>query len=131
YVEPRLELHPARLGGAYQVVEDPVGDRLMERAFVAVGPHVLLERLQFDAKPVGDVVEQEHGEIGLSRHRAQAGELRDLHVDPVVAPRRGVRKSRQPFARTGSHWLSKNGRKESAQMLSFSRAVNSNKAVWF
>src|SRR4051812_33815951 len=152
----RLEPHVAGLGGTYEVVEDPVGDRLMKRPLVAVGPNVELERLQLHAQPVGDVVERERGEIGLPGHGADAGELRNLHVDPVVALGRRVGKRFQRLAGTrghridlrceeadakkrseeaGSEKVEKSGKPDPEKILSdgiiFGDATNSNKAVWF
>src|SRR5688572_32867568 len=93
YVEARLELQVARLERAHQVVEDAVGHGLVERAFVAIRPNIKLERFQLHAQAIGNVVEHQRGEIRLTGHRAEAGERRDLHVDPVVALRRRIDES--------------------------------------
>src|SRR6478609_2383911 len=100
HAEARLELHVARLRRGRQVVEDAVGDGLVESAFVAERPDVELERFQLNALAIGNVVEHQRGEVGLPGHRAQAGELRDLHVDPVVAPRRRIGEGFETLAGT-------------------------------
>ena len=103
HVELCLQAHVARLGGAHEIVEDFVGHRLVKGAFVAVRPNVKLERFQLDAQAVRDVVERERGEIRLPGHRAETRELRDLHVDPVIALRRGIGESLEPLAGAGRH----------------------------
>ena len=50
-----------------------------------------------------NVVEDERGEIRLPRLRTQAGELRNFHVDPVVALRRRIGKRFQRFAGARAH----------------------------
>src|SRR5207249_4563575 len=88
-----VPLHPevARREHGDQVVEDAVGDRLVEVALVAERPQVQLERLQLDALLAGDVADAEGGEVGLAGERAEAGELRALEAHLVAAPRVGVR----------------------------------------
>src|SRR5579859_2880970 len=119
-VEACLQAHEPGLRCPYEVLQDVVGDGLVERANVAIGPDVELERFQLDAKLVGHVVEQERREVRLAGHRANAGELRDLHVDPVVTPARWIRKSLQLFAGTRRHWLGKKPpRKEARKCYHF------------
>src|ERR1700712_4686937 len=74
----------ARLGGGHDVVEDGVGHLLVERALVAVAPHVHLQALQLDAQLVADHVDGEVREVGLAGQRAVARELGDLELDKVV-----------------------------------------------
>src|SRR5690606_39011417 len=76
HVELGRQAHEARRGGAGQVVEDLVGDRLVEAAAVAEGPEVQLQRFQLDAQRIGHVFELQRGEVRLPGLRAQAGELR-------------------------------------------------------
>ena len=90
HVEAGGEAHEPGLGGADEVVEDAVGDVLVEVAFVAEAPDVEFEALQFDAAAVGDVVKRQRGEVRLPGLGTEAGELRDLHMDLVVALRVGV-----------------------------------------
>src|SRR5205814_8196405 len=96
-------LTPARLQRAHQVVEDTVGDRLVECSFVAEAPQVELERLQLDAELVGHVGDADGGEIRLARHRAQAGELRALEADFIIPLRLGIRESLEILGRRRGH----------------------------
>src|SRR5205085_3612729 len=100
-------------------VEDAVRHRLVESAFVAIEPDVELQRFQLDAQLVRNVVEHQRREVRLSGHRTDAGELRNLHVDPVITAARWIGKCLQLPAGTGRHWLGKKRREKCAQMLSF------------
>lgn len=102
-VELGGEAHESRLGRGDQVVEDAVGDVLVEVAFLAERPHVELQALQLDALLVGDVVEDQRGEIRLAGLGAQAGEFRDLHVDMVVAARVRIGEGFQRFGGFRAH----------------------------
>src|SRR5207248_7566637 len=78
---------PPRLQRADQVVEDPVGDRLVEGAFVPVAPEVELEALQLHAGAIRHVRDLDGGKVRLAGHGADAGELRALEPDFVIASR--------------------------------------------
>src|SRR3954462_10104557 len=67
--------HPARSAGADQIVEDLVGDRLVEDAFVAKIDQVVFERFQLEAPAIGHVDDDDLAEIGKPRHRTDGGEL--------------------------------------------------------
>src|SRR5215471_5135379 len=56
--------HAARLEEGDQIVQDLVGDALVEDAAVAELDHVVLERLQLDAACVGDVGNPDLAKIG-------------------------------------------------------------------
>ena len=86
HVELGGEAHETGLGGGNQVVQHAVGHILMEMPFVAESPDVQLQALQLHAFFVGDVIQDQGGEIRLAGLGAQAGEFRDFHVDVVVAP---------------------------------------------
>ena len=83
------DLHPTRIDGRDNVVEDPVRDVLLEGALVPVRPEIELEGLEFDTQFVGDVFDVEVCEIGLAREWAEAGELGRFEGDGVVTA--GVR----------------------------------------
>lgn len=91
HVEAGGQAHVAGLGGLDQVVEDAVGDVLVEMALVAEAPDVELQALQLDADLVGDVVQGQDGEIRLPGLGAEAGEFRNLHVDLVIPVGSGIR----------------------------------------
>src|SRR5581483_10912677 len=88
--ENSFDAQAPRLKSAHQVVEDSIGHRLVERALAAKRPQVQLERLELDAALLGDVADADGGEVGLTRHRAHAGELGALEADLVVALRARV-----------------------------------------
>src|SRR5690606_18080186 len=73
-------------------------------AFVAVGPDIELEAFQLHAFPVRDVVQIQDREIRLAGHRAQAGELRNFHMNQEIALGRGVRKMLQFGAGLRGHF---------------------------
>src|SRR5690242_16520122 len=79
--------HAAGGEGGDEVVEDAVGDVLVEVPLVPEAPQVQLERLELDDALVGHVGEHHGGEVGLARHRAQARELGGLAPHLVVATR--------------------------------------------
>ncbi len=79
------QAHETGLGGGDQVVQHAVGHVLVEMPFVAERPDIQLQALQFHAFLVGDVIQDQGGEIRLAGLGAQAGEFRDFHVDVVIA----------------------------------------------
>ncbi len=95
----RGDADEARVGGADQVVDDVVGDLLVERAFVAVAPEVQLQALELHAQLVGDHVDREMGEVRLAGQRAVASELGHQELDEVVALGRRVGEHLQFLAR--------------------------------
>ncbi len=66
------------------LVQHVIGHFFVKSADVAEAPHVHLERLELDAKRIGDVLNGEVREVGLTGERAVAGELRNLDVDQVI-----------------------------------------------
>src|SRR5262249_8181534 len=71
-----------------QVVADPVGHCLVERALVPVAPEVELEALQLDAALVRDVADLELREVRLPGQRTETGELPYVEGNLVVPVRR-------------------------------------------
>jgi hypothetical protein len=105
HVPVGVDADEARRNGLDQVVDDGVGHLLVERAFVAKAPEVLLQALGLDAEAVGHDLDPEVREVGLAGQRAQAGELGHVEADHVVARRLRVREGLQLLAgaRTGRH----------------------------
>ena len=103
HIELAGEAHETGVGGLGQVVQDAVGDILVEVALVAEGPDVELEAFQFHAAPVRDVVQEQGGEVRLAGFWAQAGELRDFDVDVVIPARLGVVEGFQFFGGLAGH----------------------------
>ena len=74
----------AGLENGRQIIEDAVGDVLVEDAFVAKRLQVQFQALEFHAEFVRDVAERQRSEVGLSRLRAHRRELRAEDLDLVV-----------------------------------------------
>ena len=77
----RKHAHVPGISCRDQVAENLVGDRLMETAFVPVGPVIEFQRFQFDAFLVRDVVEVYRGKIRLTGFWAQTSELGGVDLD--------------------------------------------------
>ncbi len=103
HVELGGEPHEAGLGRLDQIVEDAVGDVLVEVTFLAETPHVELQALQFDAGLVGNVVKDQRGEIRLPGLGAKTREFRDFHVNMKVTFSFGVGEGFQGLAGRGRH----------------------------
>lgn len=82
--------HASRAAGVGEVVEDVVGEPLVEDALVTVTLHVEFETLEFNAEFVGAVFDDDLAEVRLAGLRAQAGKFRAPDGDGVVPPRAGV-----------------------------------------
>src|SRR5205807_7218082 len=89
-VEVAFHVEIARLERGDEVVRDPVRDRLVEGAFIAIRPEIELQRLQLDALLIRHVADADGGKVRLRRHRTEAGELRRLEGDLVIALGVGV-----------------------------------------
>lgn len=85
-----LYFHPSWEGCGDKIIQDAIGDRLVEGTFVSKTPQIELEALEFDAFLRGTVANLDGGEIRLTRLGAQAGELRAREVDLVRALGLGV-----------------------------------------
>src|SRR3989304_8351260 len=82
--EGAADATPAGIERRHQIVEDRIGDVLMEDAFVAIRPQIELERFRLENLRSGDVLYRDRGEVRLTRGRADAGELVALQADQVV-----------------------------------------------
>ncbi len=102
-VELRAQAHESRPRGSRQFVEHAVGDGLVERALVAVGPDVEFEVFQFQALALRDVVQHQVRKIRLAGQGAKAGKFRNLHMDQVVAAGTGIVEGTQFIAGFGGH----------------------------
>ena len=109
HVEFCRETHETRLSSSNQIIQNAVGHVFVEMAFLTERPHVQLEAFQFNAILVGDVIQDQRGEIRLAGFRTQAGEFRNFHVDVVIALRLRVGKCLQSFAGKGGHCWSPMG----------------------
>src|SRR5204863_8201409 len=71
-VERALDARAPRADRADQIVEDPVGDRFVEGALVAVGPEIQLPGIALDARRVRNVLDPDRGEVRLTGLWAEA-----------------------------------------------------------
>ena len=126
------DAHEARLQFGDEVVEDAVGDGLVETALVTERPDVELEALQFDAFRFGNVIEQDGGEIRLAGFRAQAGEFRNFHVDVEITLRCGVGEGFEGLAGLGAHGRAETKKKGKVILYAHehSRAVKAERSVF-
>ena len=88
-----------------QVIDNTVGNGLMESGFVTVRPDIELEALKLDALFVRNIVEDQGGEIRLPGFGAEAGKLRDLHVNMIIPCRCRIGEDFQLFCGAAGHSL--------------------------
>ena len=81
----RFNLHPARLSDRDKVIQNQVGDPLVERTMVSILLQVQFERFQFVADFVGDVRDRQRPKVRLASFRAYARELGANVADQIVA----------------------------------------------
>ena len=97
------DFEPARFTRCDHVIEDLIRNRFMESALISVGPKIKFEGLTFDALLIGDVLQLETGEIGLSGHRTKASELGTIEVDDKIPAWLGIWECFEISTRTGGH----------------------------
>src|SRR5438270_6191581 len=102
-VEVAFDVEGSRVEGGDEIVGDAIRDGLVEGAFIAIRPEIKLQRFQLDALPIGHVADADGGKVRLRRHRTEAGELRRLEGDLVVALGVGVLKGFEMTRRCGGH----------------------------
>ena len=79
--------HETGRGGPDQIIQDSVGDLLVEGPNIAVGPEVKFQALQLYTKLLRNVSDPDRCKIGLSRLRAKTGKLRALELNFIVPAR--------------------------------------------
>ena len=67
--------------GSDEIIQDPIGDGLGERAGISEGVKIKLEGLAFDALLFRGVANCDRGEVGLTCDRAERGEFRSRKSD--------------------------------------------------
>ena len=82
--EGASDFAPDRVDGRNKVVEDLVGQVLVEHALLAEAPIVKLEGLRLHDARTRHVADRDLGEVGLAGGRTQAGELIGRKLDGVV-----------------------------------------------
>ena len=86
------ERHAPWLEHGHQIVEDPIGDVLVEDSLVAEGLEIQFQALQFHAGLIGHVAEREGAEVWLAGLRADRGELWTDMLNGVITARELVGK---------------------------------------
>ena len=85
----------------HKIVENTIGDGFVEGALVTIRRQIKLKRFAFDAQTVGDVIDLNSGEIGLTGYRTKTGEIVGFEMN-VIIPARGIWKGFQTrFGRSG------------------------------
>ena len=74
------DLHPARRASLPEIRQNPVHGFLMKRIEVPERKKIQLQRLAFNAEPVGHIPDHNMSEVGLVRDRTQAGEFGQSNV---------------------------------------------------
>src|SRR5438067_2809966 len=87
HVPHRNDAHLLWFERVDQVVQNAIGDVLVEVAFVAEAPQVELQAFELDDLRTRNVTDRKRREVGLARHRTDAGELGADALDLVVAMR--------------------------------------------
>ena len=67
--------------GSDEIIQDPIGDGLGERAGISEGVKIKLEGLAFDALLLRSVANSDRGKVGLTCDRAERGEFRSRKSD--------------------------------------------------
>ena len=97
------EFHPAWLGHCDQIVENGVGDVLVERSVIPVLLQVQLQRFQLEAVGIRNVSDRQRAKIGLAGLGANRSEFRANGFDGVVPLRERVIKGFQHLAEISGH----------------------------
>ena len=96
--ELRSHDHLPRRARFHEVVQDAVGDRLVEGTLIPIRGKIKFERFAFDAEPIRHVIDVYPGKIWLACDWADRSEIVGFKMNPVV-PTRRIRKSLEPRLR--------------------------------
>ena len=81
--------------GSDEIIQDPIGDRLGERAGISEGVKIKLEGRAFDALLFRGVANRDGGEVGLAGDGAERGKFWSRKSDLEWAIRLGIGKGFQ------------------------------------
>ena len=82
-----------RHAGFYEIVQDAVGDRLVERALISIRSQIKLQRLALDTEPIRYVIDFDSCKIRLTGDRTNGSEIVRFKMNPVIAIGCWIRKS--------------------------------------
>ncbi len=89
------QLDRTRLENLNQIIENAIGDSLIEHPLIAKSLQIKLETLQFDAPFIRYISQRECRKIWLSRLRTDRSELGTNRLNGVVSLRRWILESLQ------------------------------------
>jgi hypothetical protein len=87
----------------YEIVKNAIRDIFIEDPFISEALKVQFEALEFDAKFVGYVAENQHAEVRLARLGANGSELWATDFNLVIAIRKTVFENFKFFAKIRRH----------------------------
>src|SRR5215468_6078468 len=93
-----------RCAGGNEIIQNAIGHCFVERADVSIGLQIKLERLAFNADPVGNVIDFNSGEISLAGHGTKRREIIGFKMN-MILPSSRVWKRLQ-FCLFGRSWNS-------------------------
>ena len=67
-----------------EIVKNPICDCLVKRALIPIRCQIKLERLAFDAEPIGHVINIDPCEIGLTCDRANGCEVVGFKMNSII-----------------------------------------------
>jgi len=111
-VEVALDTRSTWLRGGDQIIQDLVGDGLVKRSLVAVGPQVELPRFQFHAKSIRNVFHANRREVRLPSFGAQTSEFGTLETNDIVPILVGIGESLKVLGRSRCHRAVKHTRSQ-------------------
>jgi len=82
--EVGFDRHLPRLYRFYEIVQDLVGDRFMECAFVPIAPEIEFEALELHAEFIRHITNTDRREIRLAGLRAKARKFRTIHLNIII-----------------------------------------------
>ena len=94
-IEVGLQLHPDRIRGGHQIIEDAIGHLFMGDRPVPITVHVELDRLELNNPWARLINQPQHSKIWIARERALASEFRQLNRHLIGTTGAGVFKADQ------------------------------------
>jgi len=73
-----------------KIVQNPICDRFVESALIAIRREIEFQRFTLDAEAVGHIIDVNPCEIRLPCHRTNRSEIVCLEMNPVIAVRRWI-----------------------------------------
>ena len=84
HIKIAFDFYKSRRHGLHEIIQNFIGNILVERPFVTVTPKIKFQTFQFNAKFVGNINDPYDREVGLAGARAKAGEFGAFETDFIV-----------------------------------------------